>query len=142
MTRGGVVDARKEQRGAAARRHGLGRATEVLIVTDGGETQGRCEQRSDHRIGALARAPVEQEQACRKPHLDRLDYGTAKKKGEPLGSGTMASTRRQDPVRFQRTGPFWNQTGAEALMGLDTCRRNGRWAILFPHARPIDPARY
>jgi hypothetical protein len=42
-----------------------------------------------------------------------------------------ASTCRQYQTRFKRTGQFWSQTGDEALMCLETFRRNGRWHILF-----------
>lgn len=68
-------------------------------------------------------------------HRDRLDYGTARQRGEPLGSGAMESTCRQYQTRFKRTGQFWSQTGDEALLCLETFRRNGRWHLLFPHSR-------
>ena len=90
---------------------------------------------------AAAREKVEQEAAYLQTHRDRLDYGTAKTKGEPLGSGAMESTCRQYQVRFKRTGQFWSQPGDEALMCLETFRRNGRWHWLFPHARSFDPAK-
>jgi len=54
---------------------------------------------------------------------------------EPLGSGAMESTGRQYQTRFKRTGQFWSQTEDEALMALETFRRNGRWQILFPHSK-------
>jgi hypothetical protein len=65
---------------------------------------------------------------------------TARQGGEPLGSGAMESTCRQYQVRFKRTGQFWSQTGDEALMCLETFRRNGRWHILFPHSES-DPSK-
>ena len=71
-------------------------------------------------------------------HRERLDYATAKKKGEPLGSGAMESTCRQYQTRFKRTGQFWSQTGDEALLCLETFRRNDRWELLFPHAKPSE----
>ena len=74
-------------------------------------------------------------------HWERMDYGTAKTKGEPLGSGAMESTCRQYQTRFKRTGQYWSQTGDEALMCLETFWRNGRWSLLFPHAQPPDPAK-
>ena len=86
------------------------------------------------KVEGAARATVEHETAYLKTHRARLDYGTAKKQGEPLGSGAMESTCRQYQVRFKRTGQFWTQTGDEALMSLETFRRNGRWHLLFPHA--------
>jgi hypothetical protein len=90
------------------------------------------------QVEGTARATVERERACLQTHRERLDYGTAKKKGEPPGSGAMESTCRQYQVRFKRTGQFWTQTGDEALMSLETFRRNGRWHLLFPHAHPFD----
>ena len=72
---------------------------------------------------------------------DRLDYVTAQKKGEPLGSGAMESTCRQYQVRFKRTGQLWSQSGDEALMSLETFRRNGRWHLHFPPARSLDPSK-
>ena len=87
-----------------------------------------------------ARATVERETAYLQTHRERLDYGTAKKKGEPPSSGAMESTCRQYQVRFKRTGQFWTQTGDEALMSLETFRRNGRSHLLFPHARSFDPS--
>lgn len=68
-------------------------------------------------------------------HRDRMDYATARQRGEPLGSGAMESTCRQYQTRFKRTGQFWSQTGDEALMCLETFRRNERWHILFPHSK-------
>lgn len=93
------------------------------------------------RVEGAARATVERETAYLQTHRERLDYVTAKKKGEPLGSGAMESTCRQYQVRFKRTGQFWTQTGDEALMSLETFRRNGRWHLLFPHARSFDPSK-
>jgi hypothetical protein len=90
------------------------------------------------RVEGAAREKVEQEANYLQTHRDRLDYGTAQKKGEPLGSGAMESTCRQYQVRFKRTGQFWSQIGDDALMSLETFRRNGRWHLLFPHARSLD----
>lgn len=59
-----------------------------------------------------------------------------RKAAEPLGSGAIESTCRQYQCRFKRTGQFWSLAGDEALMGLETFWRNGRWHILFPHAQP------
>lgn len=76
-----------------------------------------------------------------KTNRERLDYGTAKARGEPLGSGAMESTCRQYQCRFKRPGQFWTQIGDEALLCLETFRRNGRWNLLFPHATPADPSK-
>ena len=93
------------------------------------------------RLEGAAQASVQKEINYLQSHRERMDYGTAKKKGEPLGSGAMESTCRQYQARFKRTGQFWSQTGDEALMCLETFRRNGRWELLFPHAQPPDPAK-
>lgn len=70
-----------------------------------------------------------------------VDQGTATpaqkvKATEPLGSGAIESTCRQYQCRFKRTGQFWSTAGDEALLGLETFWRNGRWHQLFPHATP------
>ena len=83
---------------------------------------------------------VEKEVNYLQTHRDRLDYGTARQRDEPLGSGAMESTCRQSQTRFKRTGQFWSQTGDQALMCLETFRRNERWHILFPHSKS-DPSK-
>ncbi len=92
------------------------------------------------RLESPAREQVEKEVNYLQNHRHRLDYGTARQRAEPLGSGAMESTCRQYQTRFKRTGQFWSQTGDEALMCLETFRRNGRWHILFPHCNP-DPSK-
>lgn len=93
------------------------------------------------RVEGAARQQLERETAYLQTHRHRLDYGKAKQKGQPLGSGAMESTCAQYQVRFKRTGQFWSQAGDEALMCLETFRRNGRWHLLFPHAQPFNPAK-
>jgi hypothetical protein len=113
-------------------------------AADAGQIEG-CEVISDleqlrERLEGPVREQVEEEVNYLQTHRDRLDYGTARQRGEPLGSGDMESTCRQFQVRFKRTGQFWSQTGDEALLCLETFRRNGRWHILFPHSR-ADPSK-
>ena len=74
-------------------------------------------------------------------HQQRMDYRTARRRGEPLGSGAVEATCRQYQCRFKRPGQFWSRTGDEALLSLETLWRNGRWHLLFPHAPPFDPSR-
>jgi hypothetical protein len=90
------------------------------------------------RLQEAARVKVEKEINYLQTNRERMDYGTAKERGEPLGSGAMESTCRQYQVRFKRTGQFWSQIGDEALMCLETFRRNGRWHLLFPHSNQCD----
>jgi hypothetical protein len=67
-------------------------------------------------------------------HAHRMDYAQAKRKHQPVGSGPIESTCRQYQVRFKRPGQFWSLVGDEALLALETLRRNGRWSLLFPHS--------
>jgi len=76
-----------------------------------------------------------------KNNQHRMDYGAAKKAGEPLGSGAIESTCRQYQCRFKRPGQFWTTEGDEALMCLETFWRNGRWNQLFPHVGDFDPSK-
>lgn len=92
------------------------------------------------RLEGSARDPVDKELKYLRSHRERLDYGKARQRGEPLGSGAIESTCRQYQTRFKRTGQFWSQTGDEALMCLETFRRNGRWHLLFPHSKD-DPSK-
>ena len=93
------------------------------------------------RLEGAARETMRKEVNYLQSHRERMDYGTAKTKSEPQGSGAMESTCRQYQARFKRTGQFWSQTGDEALMCLETFRRNGRWQVLFPHARNSAPSK-
>ena len=90
------------------------------------------------RLEGAAQESVDQELDYLQANRNRMDYGTAKQQGEPLGSGAMESTCRQYQVRFKRTGQFWSQSGDEALMCIETFWRNGRWLLLFPHAKLSD----
>ena len=99
------------------------------VITELEQLQARLE-------GARAVA-VQKEVSYLQSHRERMDYGRARPKGEPLGSGAMESTCRQYQCRFKRTGQFWSQTGDEALLCLETFRRNGRWHLLFPHSADL-----
>lgn len=90
------------------------------------------------RLEGAAQEQVDKELGYLQTNRQRMDYQTAKERGEPLGSGAMESTCRQYQVRFKRTGQFWTQTGDEALMCVETFWRNERWHLLFPHAKPSD----
>lgn len=92
-------------------------------------------------LEGAAREQVDKELGYLQTHQGRMDYGTAKERGEPLGSGAMESTCRQYQVRFKRTGQFWSQSGDEALMCVETFWRNDRWHLLFPHAKSSDLSR-
>jgi hypothetical protein len=99
----------------------------------------------DEVLGQLRgarRAAVQVERNYLEHHRDRLDYRGAQARGEPLGSGAMASTCKQYQVRFHRSGQFWKTTGDEALMGVEKFWRSGRWSLLFPHVpADFDPSK-
>jgi hypothetical protein len=86
------------------------------------------------RLRAKRRATAQSELEYFQTHRGRLDYHTAIKRGQPLGSGAIESTCRQYQCRFKRPGQFWTRSGDEALMCLETFWRNGRWHLLFPHS--------
>lgn len=93
------------------------------------------------RVRRAQRAAVASGLGYLETHRTRLDYDQARQRGEPLGSGAMESTCRQYQCRFKRPGQFWSRAGDEALMCLETFRRNGRWSLLFPHSAPTDPSK-
>ena len=74
-------------------------------------------------------------------HQTRMTYAEAEKLREPSGTGAMESTCRQYQCRFKRPGQFWSQQGDEGLLCLDTFWRNGRWNLLFPSSKIIDPSK-
>jgi hypothetical protein len=74
-------------------------------------------------------------------HQNRMDYRVGRRRGEPIGSGAIESTCRQTQCRFKRPGQYWSQQGDEALLCLETFWRNGRWHLLFPHNRQLDPSK-
>lgn len=73
-------------------------------------------------------------------HEARMDYRAAQRAGEPIASGPVEATCRQEQCRFKRPGQFWSQAGDEALLTLEMFWRNGRWHLLFPHTS-FDPAK-
>jgi hypothetical protein len=97
------------------------------------EVIGQLEQLITRLGQGAQRETLERETNYLRTHRNRLDYGTAKQRGEPLGSGAMESTCRQYQCRFKRTGQYWSQRGDESLMCLETFWRNKRWHLLFPH---------
>ena len=108
-----------------------------LKVESSCEVISQVEQLRDS-LQEAARERVEKELKYLQSNRERMDYGTAKERGEPLGSGAMESTCRQYQVRFKRTGQYWTRNGDESLMCLESFWRNGRWEQLFPHAKLSD----
>lgn len=94
-----------------------------------------------HAVAREHQELINREAAYFESHRDRLDYEAGASRGEPIGSGAMESTCRQYQCRFKRPGQFWSTAGDEALLALETFWRNGRWHLLFPHARTSELAR-
>jgi hypothetical protein len=58
----------------------------------------------------------------------RLDYRRFRRRGIPLGSGTIESTiRRVINLRFKSNGMFWREENAEALFAVRGLWLSGRW---------------
>lgn len=91
------------------------------------------------RLRQKKRQAVERELNYLESNRHRLDYASARRAGEPQGSGAMESTCRQYQCRFKRPGQFWSCMGDEGLMCLETFWRNQRWHLLFPHILHGDP---
>lgn len=89
--------------------------------------------------GASAIAATQEVEYFRE-HKDRMDYRAGRRAGEPIGSGPVEATCRQDQCRFKRPGQFWSQSGDESLLCLETFWRSGRWSLLFPHSA-FNPAK-
>ena len=91
----------------------------------------------EEALAALPSGPtavaVAREVAYFHEHQGRMDYRTAQRAGEPIGSGPVEATCRQAQCRFKRPGQFWSPAGDEALLCLEMFWRNGRWHLLFPH---------
>jgi hypothetical protein len=90
--------------------------------------------------GASAQA-VQKEVNYFREHQHRMDYRAGHRRGEPIGSGAIESTCKQAQCRFKRPGQYWSPHGDEALLCLETFWRNGRWHLLFPHNRQLDPSK-
>jgi hypothetical protein len=90
-------------------------------------------QSAINTFGEKQNATLVRETAYFTGHKDRMDYKSAKKKGQPCGSGAIESTCSQYQRRFKLTGQFWTLAGDEALLALATLHRNRRWHRLFPH---------
>src|SRR5208283_1017495 len=93
------------------------------------------------RLRQKKRQAVQSELSYLESHRERMDYPTARRTGEPQGSGAIESTCRQYQCRFKRPGQFWSLVGDEGLMCLETFWRNHRWHLLFPHILHGDPHR-
>jgi len=90
-------------------------------------------QRTLTTLDERQRTALKREVTYLSEHKNRMDYKTAKKLGQPAGSGAIESTCSQYQRRFKLTGQFWSLAGDEALLALDTIHRNCRWDLLFPH---------
>ena len=90
-------------------------------------------------LGDRASQSMEKEINYLQENQQRMDYASALKRREPIGSGAIESTCAQYQRRFKRTGQFWTSRGDELMMGLETFWRNQRWNWLFPHVKGFEP---
>src|SRR5207247_8853529 len=65
--------------------------------------------------------PVQREQLAKEigyftTRAHRMNYASAQRKQQPLGSGAIESTCRQYQARFNRSGKFWSLADDEALL--------------------------
>jgi DNA-binding PadR family transcriptional regulator len=77
---------------------------------------------------------LRREAAYFRSHASRMDYPGAKRRGLPLGSGSMESACAQLQGRFKRTGQFWSRAGERCLMALEIAWRNRDWSELWAPA--------
>ena len=58
----------------------------------------------------------------------QLDYAGALARGLPIGSGEIESSHRHViQARLKRSGGWWSESGARAMLGLRVERANGGW---------------
>ena len=61
-------------------------------------------------------------------NADRMRCDLYRKRGLPVGSGTMESACKQIVgSRFKRAGCRWSKAGANALLAVKCCLENTRW---------------
>jgi hypothetical protein len=77
------------------------------------------------------RDALEREASYFRKHASRLDYPEAKRRGIPLGSGSMESACNQIQGRFKRPGQFWSRSGEQNLLALELAWRNRDWNNLW-----------
>ncbi len=61
----------------------------------------------------------------------RMHYGKIRRKGWPIGSGSVESECRHRQCRFKRPGQTWTPRGMRNLGALTEARQNGHWDQLW-----------
>ena len=68
--------------------------------------------------------------------LENLDYKGALEAGLPIGSGEVESGNRSViQARLKRSGAWWKEENAEAMLALRTLRASGRWGSYWDDLR-------
>jgi hypothetical protein len=71
-----------------------------------------------------------------KNRLENLDYKGAIEGGLPIGSGEVESGNRSViQARLKRSGAWWKEENAEAMLGLRTLRASGQWESYWQELR-------
>lgn len=65
-------------------------------------------------------------------HLSRLDYGSHRKGGYPIGSGAIESAHRfVAQVRLKRSGAWWYEASSNNMLALRCAKYNGTLETVF-----------
>ena len=68
--------------------------------------------------------------------LGNLDYQGALEAGLPIGSGEVESGNRSViQARLKRSGAWWKEENAEAMLALRTLRASGQWESYWEDLR-------
>ena len=85
----------------------------------------------EEKYNAEQRQVLTRKVAYFRNHASRLNYPEAKRRGTPLGSGSMESACSQIQNRFKRSGQFWSKPGERNLLALELAWRNRDWNKLW-----------
>ncbi len=70
--------------------------------------------------------------------LENLDYKEAIEAGLPIGSGEIESGNRSViQARLKRSGAWWKEENAEAMLALRTLRASGQWESYWADLRQV-----
>ena len=89
------------------------------------------------RIGRLPATPSPVAEVIRRAknyfqsHRQRLNYQALRRRGWPIGSGSVESACAQRQRRFKRPGQFWTAAGLQNLNALIEARDLNHWDQLW-----------
>lgn len=78
-------------------------------------------------------APVRSAYGYLQERVDQLDYAGARAKDLPIGSGEIESGHRHViQQRLKRSGCWWKESNAQAMLNLRVARTNNLWKTYWP----------